>query len=1120
MPGVAAWILLALAGSALFASLWDRWTAADVGGALFWAATLAGLAAAPAIAQQAAGSGVRWAAAAFFLALSTAVWWRTPLAQRLQRLRANIVVGDSGPLVAQTLLVLLGVLPVVAATVLVATQRLAGVHVAPGGGFFARLPLTVSYLVPLAAVLVGLVGHAIRERSAGYAFSAGLVLELTVGLAYALKMGVWGPPQPAGKLVTAAYLLGAAAAVWAWLWLIVRRWLDIWREHAPSTASRVLMVIQLQMAWAGVALPLGAALALIAVFYPHDRSWTIAVGAPLGWITMALASGATLQRGLQGRRLLGPHAVGLVGMAVMGLLACSIERYAPGWGYRALMMGWSSYALLVVVACWWVSGQRRPEAAPHAVDVLRPQLLASLAVVWVRAAGLTAVILALKAAVWHDEPFWGAATIAVASTAGALMAAWLRRPGWAFGAALGVNLAASMIVWHLHLGQMIEQWWIPLIQANALASAAAGMIWLAGHRRIYGPGGNRQPDHWLGMQVGLTVSAQTVLALTMAVWLVAWPAWFQHHAAQFAHGLGWMSLVACGLLSGWYLWRFFPRAGFHAIGETLLGAALLATAATAAATTAPYYGVLIAGLTAACVAIFVLGWLGGRLPQFAVAADVVAAEAATEHAAWRWFRLPAATPGERGLVPSTIVIDWVHTLGLLALAATVWQSFTSLPAAWWLGSLLGLAAVAVALAAWQRHPVYVSLGGMLALGGLGWFLLPAGVAAPLLHRCAMLFIAAVTLLVGETYLLTVPGRSERWLVAGRRVRAGQFELSLALLLLVLILEVAARGFAGPSLLPTVAVAAAGALAVLAGLCVALAVHAHRDPYGLSLRGRTGYVYLAEVLLALIGLHLYLCVPQWFGHHFLERFGMLIALGLAFVGAGLSEYFQRRRVPVLAEPLERTALVLPVVPLLLFWWIGPRTPLVWFAVGLFYGVLAVLRRSVWMAIAGFVAANVGLWVLWTRMDLLFTVHPQLWLIPPALAGLVAEHVSRQRLRPGQSAALRYLLLATIYLSSTADMFIAGLGHSLLLPLVLLALSLAGVLVGMALRIQSFLYLGVAFIVVVLASMLKYLTVDLQQTWVAWTCLLVAGLGLIALFAVFEKRRNTLRAAVQRFQRWQR
>ena len=49
--------------------------------------------------------------------------------------------------------------------------------------------------MPLALVMLGLIGHALRESSAGYAYGAGLVAEMAVILGYALHVTLASPPQ-------------------------------------------------------------------------------------------------------------------------------------------------------------------------------------------------------------------------------------------------------------------------------------------------------------------------------------------------------------------------------------------------------------------------------------------------------------------------------------------------------------------------------------------------------------------------------------------------------------------------------------------------------------------------------------------------------------------------------------------------------------------------------------------------------------------------------------------------------------------------------------------------------------------------------------------------------------
>jgi hypothetical protein len=80
-----------------------------------------------------------------------------------------------------------------------------------------------------------------------------------------------------------------------------------------------------------------------------------------------------------------------------------------------------------------------------------------------------------------------------------------------------------------------------------------------------------------------------------------------------------------------------------------------------------------------------------------------------------------------------------------------------------------------------------------------------------------------------------------------------------------------------------------------------------------------------------------------------------------------------------------------------------------------------------------------------------------LVPAGRIALVAEQVNRDRLRPAQALGLRYAGLLLVYLSSTADLFLTGLGRGVQLPIALALLSVAGVLLGTLLRVRAFLLL---------------------------------------------------------------
>ena len=101
-----------------------------------------------------------------------------------------------------------------------------------------------------------------------------------------------------------------------------------------------------------------------------------------------------------------------------------------------------------------------------------------------------------------------------------------------------------------------------------------------------------------------------------------------------------------------------------------------------------------------------------------------------------------------------------------------------------------------------------------------------------------------------------------------------------------------------------------------------------------------------------------------------------------------------------------------------------------------------------------------------------------------------------------------------------MFLNEVGRSFWLPLVLILLSLAGVIAGVVLQIRSYLILGITFLSLVLVTMIRYAAFEQQHMWVFWIACFVLGAAIIAVFAVFEKRREDILAAIQRFRQWQR
>ncbi len=1386
--GPGAWVVLALLAGVFGLGLWERQPRAAAFGLVLLAGTIPILAAGSFAPELAVASALRWGLAVAFLAGSAVLWVRVPLVRLAGRL--GIRTGPGGRLTdaVRSFLMAGQVVPILALTVIVVLVRLLG---GPGTGpgaasWFRQIGLTASLSLPLVLVCVGLVGHALREGAAGFAFAAGLVGNFAFVAGQALQT-----IQMTGRLTAVDWVrLGqwgtVAAAVWALGWLASRGRVRAWRPGPDNRLARPLMRAQVGLGLLGnAALVMCGFLALVLAFpgprgpltsalYVPSPPWVPAVGSLLGWLAFGLAVAALVLRSWPRRVGLSANAWGWVVLAGLALLACSVERLGPSWGYRTFLINCGFGALAVSLGAWTVEGrtlvvERTPEPS-------------ATAAYWVRLAGGLVLVLGLKAAVVHHDHLWAAGAIALVALAGAALAVWLRREDWAFAAGLGMNLAASLVVWHAHRLQDLPDWWVPLVQANVIAWSASALFWLWMRWRLYEAAEvRRDPGRLLLTQVLLACLGNALLLVVPLNALVTEPGRLPGGLPRVGEVWGWLALLLTLAAAAWYVGQAAARVAIHLVGglALALGVLLACTVSRWDAGNWLAFHVLMMAWTAAGAALLVLDWLiARRAPASAVAeADDLAAlrfnpfpaalhgwvtgvgaalvvlalrggwddpqrpfwSAAVALAgsglfgmlalrtglAWYGYvsgplvnlagiflwlawgpataasfvltnvvclgagsfvgsavalarrSLPVKRTGLRpyrheaalagvvvlaSLIPAGIGARWLqdaapltgplawsaliavavaltiglwdatarftrpalYTTGLLGLAFLLehaelaprpfgwtvslllagYVSLTVLiarfpprvpgwpvppqprPGTWFPATQAVAGGVVTVLSLWvclsfagtaERLagplalvlplPAGVLLTGMtagrwaagfraatlgltvVALTEAGWAVLDPGVAAPWLHRTVILM--ATVGVMRYLYLLAAPRLPERFAdwAAAARLCAGRLGFAgLILVLVVLVQEVALYDFstkrtplAGPGIL-----AVALALVVLMVVAVRCAVVPGRDPFGWPEQRRTRYVYGCEVLLLLLFVHLRLNVPEMFGG-LAARYWTFIVMALAFLGVGLSEHFTRRGLPVLAGPLQRTGLFLPLLPLLAFWFQPPAAlqelarenlpaaaPLLnavkrpaggfatyaalWFTVGLLFTLLAVSRRRFRYALLAALAVNCGLWALFYHHGWLFLAHPQLWLIPLALILLVSEHVNRDRLSRGQSTALRYLALGMLYLSSTADMFITGVGQSVVLPLVLVVLSVLGVLAGILLRVRAFLFLGVAFLFLVIFAMIWHAAVDRTQTWVWWASGIVLGVGVVALFAVFEKRRNDVLRLIEEIKKW--
>ena len=370
------------------------------------------------------------------------------------------------------------------------------------------------------------------------------------------------------------------------------------------------------------------------------------------------------------------------------------------------MLGWAVYALLVVAATWWIASRQAAAAIGGS-----SQGLIRAAAVWVRVAGMLAVALGLQAAFSEtQEQLWAAAAIAIASGAGAAMAVWQRREGWAFAAALGVNLAASLVVWHFDLLRQLsfDEYWLRIVQANVIASAAVAMVWLAARKRLYEPEElTFRGSRLLAIQVFLPVVGNCLLLVQPVMWIVHAP----DSLAAWMYGLaapqGWAGLLLAAAAAAWYLHQVGAGKLFHVLGSLALGGGVLAACAAASM----YRDAPIASWTA--YHVLTTAWAAAGLIVFAVG-------------------LAADDLGARNLLgPRRLIQPWAAVIGMLTVAVATLHAFQDPARPWWAaGAILTVSLTMGLVALLLRKPAEVYVSGLLInlAGTMVWWAYSASAA--------------------------------------------------------------------------------------------------------------------------------------------------------------------------------------------------------------------------------------------------------------------------------------------------------------------------------------------------------------------------------------------------------
>ncbi|HSP62266.1 MAG TPA: hypothetical protein VLQ90_04720 [Pyrinomonadaceae bacterium] len=1107
--GIGSLILLAILLTVMFANLRERGHAVFALGMLFVLWSFCPLLAGRFESQFATASAGRWGVAIFLLAVSITYAFGRKLSPT--SLRGGFVITRAVLLfLTLTPLILLTFSPIVDDINYVPARG-------PQAGFFRAMGSVALYGVPLILAVSALGIHAFRERSAPFAFAAGLLVNFTVTSVHIASVAQLNGSMNRVVLVNSLQLNAIAAAGVALVWMAMRgTWMTLplpLGAGAFRGSERFLLGCQKLIAVSFVALFI-VPIALHLIALPNRAgAATFVAGSFNGWLAVVLTVSVAMVFDKLFWKPLSVATLAASLLATGALGAFGIARFGVAkWAGLHVLLG----AVLLIA---WVLLLARD--LPKFCHVEERKLIARM---WARigltladdwewdsvlsatAVGASAVLLALRGPFSDPLGAWWSigGLLSMCALAAALNWVTFKR---AYLYAAGILFNLSVSIWLLKYQNQQLTSLSAFVEANVIALSLTGVLWL-----------------WLELRtrrVEPGTHSDTAASF--------------HNVAALASLLAMGGVVAVRLRAD--LLDFYPTLlpvlDLFALASVvgLMAACLWDREAKYAVA-----GLYLLGLLTAATVLHHLSLTPRHLAWALTIAGAIYALAAA--LIWR-ARERVVSWASRLKIPPRIdpaisELVWLSVFNSLIVATVVGLAFW-IDLSFFEWPLRAVAAMAVVTQAltfglmaqgqhrlkWQRAAVAMFLLGAVFLG---WSGLAPGASGTWLNRAVILmtlmFATVASFGIGLDKLIA---REPDWSRAFRDCVPAMTIAGIVALGFVLSTEVYYQIEFGAVRVRFLALVTVGVtLAAVVVICIVFAVSPKHDPLSLSERWRSGYVYVAEVMLVLLFMHIRLTMP-WLFHGFFQRYWPLVVLTIAYAGVAISEVLRRRQIRVLAQPIERTGAFLPLLPVIGFWIAQSQVEYstLLFVVGGLYGVLSILRSSFWFGLAAALAGNGGLWyLLHETSEYHFLQHPQLWLIPAAISVLIAAHLNRKDFSEAQMTGIRYLCLITIYVSSTADIFVNGVASSPWLPLVLAGLSVAGVFAGMIFRIRAFLLLGSIFLLLAIATMIKYASVNFGWTWLWYVAGIITGALIIATFAVFEKKRAEVLRLVDELKDWQR
>ena len=452
--GLGAWMLLGLL-AVVVALSWrltggERDTDPHLIGLLLLFLTVPVLWAGSHASDIASATALRWGLGLAFAIGTAAIAARTPI--RVGLVRAGFPANPS-PFVRPSLLALLAFVAAVVVLISAQVAELGLTGRKPSGpvadSAFAAMGTVITNLVPLAFVVLGLAGTAVRERSSGYAFAGGLVFTATLAAGYALGVVTAGWPLDGAAKMHVWLLACAGPALWAMAWLAAER-------RVPGGA---LLAVQTRLGLFGIAfVALVGVVSLIArPEWPNElqaRAWR--EFGKFGWVALALAAGAAVWQALRTEPRLRFHALALTATIAGVVAACGVQSSdADGkWlSFHVLGAAWTAVGIRLVI-----EARKRGEAS-----------------LWLDGFASALTILAIRGT-WTDpwRPWAPVGLALVASLVAGTSAVFNRDSVRVVLSGLLINLAA-VLFWLPSESQTASG----LLLANVAGLAVAAMVWTA-----------------------------------------------------------------------------------------------------------------------------------------------------------------------------------------------------------------------------------------------------------------------------------------------------------------------------------------------------------------------------------------------------------------------------------------------------------------------------------------------------------------------------------------------------------------------------------------------------------------------------------------------------------------